>query len=186
MRVAVSKNSKIFHHVGCGYLHGSTVSVKQAFEYETALGLGYLPCSRCSHSNKMVKNLRKDGFNSSWDRERDACCLRTDVGFWKTLYNNGKWVLYHQNNGGTKCFDPNKSTEELMNGAFHRQKDVAETKNFEDIVRYIGGHEHYIRVKQNDYRKLPKKYRDAEKKRRRRKGLREVRKLMKQLEKEHK
>lgn len=186
MDVVLSKNSKIFHQTNCTYVHRMKHGNQRVMNYADALRAGYVPCSCCSFVNGLTKKLKNDGFDSSWDGIRDGCCIRTDVGFWKIKWEDftKKWVLYHMNSDGSKCFDPSLSNEELMNGAFHRQLHVKPTRNIEDFIRYIGSHEHSVRVKNGDYRNLPKKWRNAEKNRKKRKGLREVRKLIKQIERE--
>ena len=188
MNVILNTDSKIFHRKGCIHITRMRKDIQQSIDYEEALSKRYLPCSCCSTPKKLTKDLKKKGFDTIWDRKYDACCIRTDVGFWRAVYSykTYKWVLYHMNNSGTKCFDPNSSNEELLNGAFHLQKDFSPNGEFDNIIKYIGAHEHSVRVKRGDYRNLPKKYRRAEKNRKKRKGIREVRKLINQLEKERK
>lgn len=188
MDVIASRNSQMFHRTNCTYVKRIHKENRIYLDDSDILLHGYSPCSVCSVASRVAKKYHKRNPRIFWDRKHDGVCIRTDDSFWRAKFNSDQrnWVLYHQNSKGTKCFDKVAPDEILMQGAFHKQSDFGAVPpdKFDRIFEYIGKHDHFRRICEDDYRKLPAKDRKREKKRRKKAGLRKVNKLFRQLEKE--
>lgn len=196
MAVYFSEYSKIkaYHRGGCLYEmrikdhHRYSVSAQEAEE------LGYRPCKCCWTLKGAIRatHMTLAGLGHQNDMEltyresTDTLFLRTANGFWKTYWKDGVgFMLFHLN-----CFDPFLSTELMMDGRYHRQKDVKPTLSLVKILNYVREHDKAKETMETDYRKLPqdtkrqrKYYRQAES-RHRRQQMRRVDELFAMLDRQ--
>ena len=200
--VIISKNSKlkIYHTWDCMYAKRIEHKYKRIWPKEKAESKGYKPCSWCggihgtylflkNNPKATVRELQE--MKLSYDKDNEAICFRTDIGFWKIRkerFGEG-FKLFHLNRS---CFEPYASDRELMKRYFHRQVDLDTTTKIGKIIKYIADHDKAKKIMQQDWHNLPKqtkKQRDYYKqarKRERRKSIRRVDDIFKQLEEERK
>lgn len=184
--VLVARNGrKIYHDTFCPY-----VADKNNFTVlgePVAVERGYRPCKFCFSIRGIVFKCRHvHQLESIYDPVDDAVCIRTDVGFWKVIWreNSGRWHLFHLNSGK---FDPKAPSKNLMRRSFHRQYDLRETPSINKVVNYIREHDKSIVDTEGDYHKLPKttkkqkRYYEQAKKRAKRKSVRNVYKILDEL-----
>lgn len=193
MDVFVCKGSKIYHEDFCPYLRRT--KKKQRMSEDTALRKGYCGCKFCTGIKGIAyryKQILGDEFAVFVQTEpEDILCIRTNCGFWKVVWREQRlWILFHMNNHGYKCFNPNFPNKMLVNGKFHRQQDVQPSESLKPIIKYIKEHDKNLKVMEDDYRKLPKNTKEQRKNykraknRKRKMEIQRVNRLFKQLEKE--
>jgi hypothetical protein len=188
--VVVSReNKKVFHENYCPYARKIKLENRLFISDFEAERRGYHECKFCRSVKGMAYKYKckSKKFQTSYDPKADALCIRTDVGFWRVIWSQEEegWKLFHLNHGD---FNSNLETKVLMRRRFHRQWDVVETTNLKKIFDYIRHHDSDYAKYGNDYHKMPtqtsqqKKYRQHAKNRARKKSIRNVYKILDQIQ----
>ena len=169
MKVMLSTGSsrKVYHLSGCPYERRIRPAHREEVNRSDAVHMGYRACRYCSTMRAyhriqgwyLDSLARKHGAEFRLVKETDTLYMRTDAGFWK-IFNHGemKYTLYHLNH-----FDPQRPTERMIHGAFHRQSDLNPSASPNQILRYIIKHDEAKKIIADDYRKLPQKSRREKK-----------------------
>ena len=198
MIISKKSKEKVFHEETCVYVKRMNKKYRQFIHSDQALARGYRECSWCCGLHGAYVKMQHDpiiygekprkNMTESWDRIDKALCFRTDCGFWKVLNNkgDGMYRLWHLNQNH---FESNLTDKELMRRVFHRQKDVSETKNIGNLIRYIAEHDKAKKIIEKDWKQLPKKtpkqkkYFKQAQKREQKKQRERIDKLFEKLEK---
>ena len=157
-----TKAGKTYHEIWCPYAERLNDKSRQEIREEDARKQGYCQCKFCSSVRGYAYKYKREGIvglEFSYDKEDDALCVRTKVGFWKILWSDTSqdWRLYHMNHGGFRCFDPERPSKELMRGKFHRQDDVRPNVSLKKLFEYIRKHDDsYYQATTVGLAKLPK------------------------------
>lgn len=185
--VYVGKCSETFHEWWCPYK--ARIKIFTMLDEQDARNKGYCECKFCRSTKGLAYRYRKwplIGLDSFYDPIDDALCFKTKAGFWKLIWyeNELAWHLFHLNHG---CFWENRPVKHMMRRTFHRQTDMQPTSSVAKIANYIIKHdENYTRT-DGDYHKMPrtskkqKKYYQQAKKRARKKSVRNVYKILDEL-----
>lgn len=194
--VIISKKEKsTFHEPFCPYVRRIKKENRRAMSEERAKVKGYCECKFCRNVKGVVYQYRMSGYkNLSYDKVDNAFCVRTDVGFWKLLWrdNTQDWHLFHMNHGGRGGFDSKLSDKQLMRGSFHRQRDFLPTVRVGKALHYIEEHDKNYRIAEEDLKKMPRNtpqqrnHYNYHKKRKRRESIRNVYKILDELNKKEK
>lgn len=158
--ISTVSDSKVYHKDGCPYIkkiskgHGRWVNVN------SPLYKNYKPCKYCGGIQGWARIFHKRPDHESeearmdcwYDDEKGFLFIRTWIGFWKLYWKDNlqEFVLFHKN-----WFEPEMSKKKLMRGPFHKQWDMQSSKNFDNLVHYIYGHDRNKEIAADDYRKLP-------------------------------
>ncbi len=165
--LSTTSRSKVFHLGGCPYDKRIRYINREEVSRAEAIHMGYRACKFCStmrgyhhiDSRYLKQNTGKCGAQFTLAADTDTLYIRTDVGFWKIFAKPGmQYRLYHLNK-----FDGAKSTEEMMHGKYHHQKDVKPTASPGSIIQYIIKHDEAKKIIADDYRKLPQNTRREKK-----------------------
>ena len=165
--LSTTSRSKVFHLGGCPYDKRIRYINREEVSRAEAIHMGYRACKFCStmrgyhhiDSRYLKQNTGKCGAQFTLAADTDTLYIRTDVGFWKIFAKPGmQYRLYHLNK-----FDGAKSTEEMMHGKYHHQKDVKPTASPGSIIQYIIKHDEAKKIIADDYRKLPQNSRREKK-----------------------
>ena len=182
--LSTTSRNKVFHLAGCPYENRIRFANREDVNLRDAVHMGYRPCSYCStmrgyHRIRkpfMDQMTRLYGTQFTLDRNTDTLYIRTDAGFWKMYTKSDmQYRLFHLN-----TFDESLSTEQMMHGRYHLQRDVKISAAPNSIIRYIVKHDEAKKIIAVDYRKLPQKTRREKKyyeKARNRDGRRKRRQL---------
>ena len=190
--VIIGKGGERYHEEFCPYVLRIDKKSRKEVTIREAERRGYHACKFCCSVKGIAYNNRINyGRNCFYDKVDDAICVRTDVGFWKIIWNDewADWHLFHMNRYGYKCFDPKRSSKELARGRFHSQLDFKHTTHLDRIFKYIEKHDKKLDLIEGDYKSLPKatkqqrKYRKQAKKRKQRQDLRRLDMIFKEMEK---
>ena len=182
--MSTTSRNKVFHLAGCPYENRIRYVNREDVNLREAVHMGYRPCRYCS-TMKGYDHIRKPfmkqmsklyGTQFTLVRSTDTLYIRTDAGFWK-MYTKGdmQYRLYHLN-----AFDESLTTEQMMHGRYHPQKDVKMSAAPNSIIQYIIKHDEAKKIIEVDYRNLPQKTRKEKKyyeKARMRDGRRKKRQL---------
>lgn len=189
--VASKINGVVFHENFCPYTRKIKKENRIFISDFEAERRGYHECSFCRSAKGMAYKYRSGEFQTAYDPEADAMCIRTEVGFWKLIWSTNVegWKLFHLNH----CdFDPKASSKELMKRGFHHQWDVTPTPSISKMIAYIRHHDSDFARYGNDYHKMPtqtpqqKKYRKHAKNRAKKKSIRNVYKILNEIKMEGK
>ena len=171
---------RVYHKDGCIYTNRIKAENRRMISTKKAQALHFHECKYCSglkgdvrvHKQDIAEWERKNQIKIYYETKTDTLYLQTQVGFWKLFLKKeaNAYLLYHRN-----YFNDQIALSQAMNGEFHRQSDVGETKSLGKIVDYIVSHDRAKVVIMDNYKKLPqstkqqKKYfRAAERKAKRR------------------
>lgn len=188
------RNKKIFHEPFCPYAKRITQKYRVQVPDNIAVKEGLCECKFCRSVKGMVYKYRNfSGYEVSYDKKDDALCVRTPVGFWKAIWreNIQRWHLFHMNGKGWHHFNSELPTKILMRGAFHRQDYFPPTGSLNKVMKYIRSHDECLRqADEHGVNSMPQStpkqrlhYRQ-QKKRKRKEGIRNVYKILEELEKE--
>lgn len=195
---AASKKHIVYHRPECIYVCRMKYENRMEIPLKQALnGREYCSCKYCGGlaGNLRVRRDQVDEWrrNLSVDftyvKGKNRLFLRTDAGFWKVVPDDDRWTyqLYHLNR-----FSEKKTTEKMMQEAFHRQGDVAVTHSLNKLVNYVHLHDDAKKIIADDYHKLPrstkrqKKYYAQAERRAHRNNLRRMDAIFNQIEAEMK
>lgn len=188
--VLVSRNGKkVFHENFCPYILRTERKSRKTIDEEEAEEKGYRECAFCRSVKGIVYKYRMSGFDAFYDSVDNAVCIRTDVGFWKAIWEEEEqqWKLFHMNHGD---FNPEKDPKRMMRSHFHRQRDVMPSTSLAKLVAYIQRHDDSILRYEDDFHKMPKtspkqrKYYKHAKNRAKKKSIRNVYKILDQIKME--
>ena len=182
--LSTTSRSKVFHLPGCPYDNRIRFENREDMNRWEAAHMGYRPCKYCStmrgyhHIRKpfMKQMTKQHETQFTLAKDTDTLYIRTDAGFWKMYTKvDMQYRLYHLN-----TFDASLSTEQMMRGKYHQQKDVKFSTSPNSIIHYIIKHDEAKKIIEDDYRKLPRSTRKEKKyyeKARNRDGRRKKRQL---------
>ena len=182
--VSADPRTKIYHLPDCYHVKKIDYDKQVVMTLNEAREQGYRPCKNCNCLRGRVRDLtrsveslegigRRRGAELFFDTKTDTFYIRTDHGFWKTFWRNGKGlVLDHLNE---REFDPRRSTKALTYRNFHHQWDVKPTTSLRELIIYVKKHDDAMKmIEEGRCRELPnrtkreKKYfRQAQKKQQR-------------------
>ncbi len=194
MKVIVSTRprSEVWHMPGCACAKRIHPENREILPKRLAAEAGYRVCRCCGNLRGAIRATGSSlqELSSTYHMELtcrpDGLYARTVNGFWKILWIEGAGLLLlHRNR-----FEPDKTTEEMAPGPYHRQKDVKVTDCLAKLLYYIEQHDKAKSTAQGDYRRLPqrtnreKKYYKAAERRERSREIRRVYDLFAMLEAE--
>lgn len=186
-----AKNETICHRDDyCPYAN----SIKHKIVYDSERGgvnKAFRPCKYC-FSMKHSIDIWKDSFAEAeaipnlqftyyvWYK---FIFVETFVGFWKIVFSDWEFVLYHRN-----TYVRGMGHAKLAKGEFHRQKDCKAYCNLSSIIAYIVRHDCDRMIADDNYRKMRKQTKNQRrhynyaKYRANKKGLKDVYDLFDQIE----
>lgn len=154
-----AKNEVICHRDNCcPYAH----SIRRKIVYDSERGgvnKAFRPCKYC-FSMKHSIDIWKDSFTEAeavpnlqftyyvWYK---FIFVETSVGFWKIVFSNWEFVLYHRN-----TYIRGMGHAKLSKGDFHRQKDCKASCKLSSVIAYIVHHDCDRMVADDNYHKMKK------------------------------
>lgn len=161
-KVVVSRfEKKVYHEEFCPY--AKRIKYHKWMSVDKAEEKGYCQCSFCHGVQGLVYKYNKlkpadAEYELSYDKVDDAFCVRTEVGFWKLIWRDKSetWATFHMNHKGGGCFDPEKSSKDLMRGSFHKQKDLTPTASISRIMTYILSHDKNYKIGDDKVEQMPR------------------------------
>lgn len=184
--VYASRDSKTYHEAWCPY--AKRLKHKELIQEEKARERGQCECKFCRSARGIVYRYRYlllGEIECLYDKVDDAICFKTDAGFWKLVWMEDQaWHLFHLNHG---CFWKERPADQMMRRKFHRQVDVLPSTSVAKIVNYIREHDKNLVRTDGDYRKMPRstkkqqKYYNRAKKRAKKKSVRNVYKILDEI-----
>ena len=162
---SIACRPRVYHRTDCP--HVSRIKPRNRAEGKTeniptAIRKGkYRPCKYCDGKEGAARcitwNLRKKRAAKKWHvyyrEETDQFFLRTGKGFWKMVFKEDRYVLYHLN---ANDFNASKPDIVLEQGGFHFQSDVKPAPELCQLVEYAVRHDKAKKTIENDYRYLPR------------------------------
>ena len=150
----------IYHKDGCVYVNRIKAENRRMISTKKAKALNFHECKYCSglkgdvriHKQDIAEWENKNQMKIVYEKKTDTLYLQTKIGFWKLFLKKeaDAYLLYHRN-----YYNDQISLYQAMNGDFHRQSDVEETKSLGKIVDYIVSHDRAKVVIMDNYKKLP-------------------------------
>ena len=196
MAVIISECSKMktYHRSGCLYEMRMKTRNRYSVSEEQARDLGYRPCKCCWTLKGALRALHmtlpglghQKNMELTYRDSTDTLFMRTANGFWKTYWKeDAGFFLYHLND-----FDPFLPTEQMMDGRYHRQRDVKPTRSIVNVLNYVRDHDKAKEIMETGYRNLPqntkrqRKYYKQAQWRQRRQEIRRVDALFEMLDRQ--
>lgn len=153
----------IYHRPGCPYARRIKIKNKLTVRETTVQDpSGFCACKYCrglggdfrTRKGQLRKWAEVWNMTFRYEPEQNRFYMRTVSGFWMVYEReyDQSYLLYHLNH-----FTEDASMEALMQGPFHRQKDVVPGRSLEKLVRYADQHDRAKQIIEQDYRGLPRR-----------------------------
>lgn len=168
--VSTLSRKKVYHKDGCPYISKIGSKYKRKINPDAKRYQDWRECKYCGGTRGYARVFHKRPYRHSiekkcrcyWEHGTDNLYISTKLGFWKIYLKHDpfsrRWLLFHANH-----YDREKSINQMMHSAYHRQRDVGPTDNIDSIVSYIVSHDKNKEIASYDYRKLPKKTKQQKK-----------------------
>lgn len=156
--ISLESPDKVYHRAECRFASNILHKNQMKMKWEDAEHYGYRPCKCCDGINFLYRsnigNIKSFSERNQIDVDLkdNKIYVRTDVGCWKIVYKieQQKFILLHKN-----YVEGRISLDEVENGAYHRQADIAYSGSIMKYLNYIKKHDDFKQSMPEDYRKMP-------------------------------